>query len=164
MRRLTFLAVLLAILFLSAIVLPPVAAQNDKPPCDPGAVIKKAAALTASGDATKDLAALLALQADISAANVACAGMTFKGTDSKVLTPFVLPKGKYKVSLTWPTTDSFLVDISAISPDYCAIGVLNNTKKETIVTSRDDKCKVAIEVSAFGDSTSQWVIAFEPLQ
>ena len=133
----------------------------NEPKCDPAAVIKQAAALTSTGDTTKDMAALLKLQNDISAANIACNGMTFSGIGSKVVDPFVLSKGTFKVILD-SALQSGVIEIDGISPDHCAGGTLSGKHKETLVKVYDDDCKIAIEVNTFGDTVS-WAITFEPL-
>ena len=78
----------------------PTVAQDSKTACDPASIIKKANALTAKGDNKADMDALQKLADDIHAQGIACNGLTFTGTNSKIIGPFDLPKGNFKATLT----------------------------------------------------------------
>ncbi len=91
---------------------------TKSPDCKPADVLKKAAALSSTGDDQKDLAALLKLAADISAQNVACNGLTFKGNIIvKAIGPIEIPPGLYKVTAT--TRGYLILKIRLVDPD-CA--------------------------------------------
>ena len=161
MKRLILFAIM-TLTFVFSVNEPPTMAQAEQPKCDPAAVIKQAAALTSTGDTTKDMEALLKLQNDISAANIACNGMTFTGKGTKVLDPFVLPKGVYRVTLDF-AAEASLVTFESIAPEYCITETpLSDSTKQKIAHASED-CKMTIEVRAYKDP-SVWTITFEPLQ
>src|SRR5437016_1046715 len=112
MKRLIILAVLLTT------VLPfSVRAQSTPPaPCDISTILK--AASTFKG---KDMDALLQLDSDIQAAYAACNGLSFKGTGVKVLPPFTIPKGFYKV--TAKSKGYLIVNLHSLDGSDCAAGV-----------------------------------------
>jgi hypothetical protein len=165
MRRVVFV-IMLALVVSTCI--HPTRAQDAKPVCDPAAVIKKAAALAATGDPAKDMDALLALRDVISAANVACTGYTFKGKGEKIVPPFTLTKAFYKVTAN---TDGFLiVDIRSMEGSDCKAGVKHNLfilddtqaklGAETTLDMTVD-CRAILEVS---NTRTDWTITFEPLK
>src|SRR5436190_20452880 len=98
MKRLA-LAIVLLCAVLPLVPFTQATAQTEKPKCDPGTVIKAANELKGSGDNQKDLAALVKLRDDISAANIACDGWSFKGEKDKVLGPIDLATGLYLITI-----------------------------------------------------------------
>src|SRR5258708_8823883 len=99
MRAKIALLIAVVLVFASVIVLPRFAsAQGAKVDGKPGDVIAKAAALKSTGDDQKDMALLSDLTAQISAQNIACNGLTFKGRGSKVYDPFDLAEGVYRIT------------------------------------------------------------------
>ncbi len=162
MKRLILFAILTLTFVISAN-RPPTRAQAEQPKCDPAAVIKQAAALTSTGDVTKDMAALLKLQNDISATNIACNGMTFKGDRSKVFAPFDLPKGQYRMTVT--TEGGFFASTKTVGGGYCTSGDLAVIGADKQVTEEDlissDGCRIILAVTTASDP---WALTIEPLQ
>jgi hypothetical protein len=140
-------------------------AQADKPKCDPAAVIKKASALKSSGDVKKDMDALVKLQIDIATANIACNGMTFEGKGAKIIGPFDIPKGDYRVTLK---TNGFFSANLKVRDGTCEGGTFGllfnifsggaNSGTEALITS--EGCKAIIETS---NVTESWKLTIEPI-
>jgi hypothetical protein len=159
MRRL-IMVVLTIVIGLS---LSPALAQDGKTAkCDPAAVIQQASQLKSTGDAKKDMALLTDLSKAISAANVVCNGYTFTGKGSKVLDPFDLPKGTYRMKLDWPSQDAMLAQLDSVGDDFC-IGVTNDKKREERVTASNG-CRAVIQINTLGQDEATWTVTLEPLK
>jgi hypothetical protein len=167
MRRFTVFALLVVVLIVAASI-PPVAAQGDKPACNPAAVIQQAAAMKSTGDQAQDLAALATLQADISAASVACTGYVFKGTGAKVVGPITLTQGVYKIVATAHGSIS-VVDL-AVEGGACKAGdsveiihefaIDKDIQAEGLERISSASCRLLFQVKGDGD----WTITFEPIK
>src|SRR5690242_20483932 len=99
MKRFALVIVLLCTVF-PLVFFSQATAQTDRPKCDPGAVIKTANSMKVTGNSKTDLEALMKLEVSIHAANIACNGMTWSGNSAKLIGPFELASGVYKVSVT----------------------------------------------------------------
>jgi hypothetical protein len=143
----------------------PASAQTAKPTCDPATLIKQAAALAATGDPAKDMEALLTLRDSISAANIACNGMTFEGKGSKVIGPFEVKQGFYKGTITGGGT--VLASVEAVrgcgesyeAPDMLLTKTTDNEAGESTMKVKQT-CTIVIEVAI---ATGPWKITLEPL-
>lgn len=141
---------------------------QDKTACDLKPLAAKLAAFKLAGDDKKDMEALLKIQGDISAANVACNGLTFSGKGNKVLSPFVLPKGLYKVTAT--TKGFFILDVQSVAGSDCKAGVKENLfnffkgqgddGSETSLNIEND-CRIILTTS---NATDTWKLTFESIQ
>lgn len=162
MRR----TILFAILVLFSLMTVPTQAQAPK--CDPAAVIKLANGLKSAKSAQKDMAALMKLQDSITAAHIACNGLTFKGTGEKVSKPFIIPKGLYKVTAT---SDGFLiVDLRSLTGSDCQpdaqVGLFNLDRDQAKVGGETTlpvpgDCRVIMSTS---NTRTTWTITFEPIE
>ncbi len=143
----------------------PAQAQTAKPVCDPAAVIKQAAALASTGDTAKDMKALISLRDAISAANIACNGMTFEGKGSKVIGPFEVAQGFYKGTITGG--GMLMASVEAVrdcgesyeAPDMLLTKTTDNEASEATMKVKKT-CTIVIEVSI---ATGPWKITLEPL-
>jgi hypothetical protein len=143
-------------------------AQADKPKCDIAAVIAKAAALKTTGDAKKDLVALNALSAEISAQNAICNGYIFTGKGEKVLTPFILPKGLWKV--IGKSNGYLMLKARSMEGSDCKAGaedlVLNLDTEQAkeggeTVLDIEATCRLLLSIS---NTSTTWTITFEPIE
>jgi hypothetical protein len=162
--------VLLGLVFLSQSGIP-TAAQTDKPECDPGKVIAKAANLKSSGDKTADMDALIKLRDEIGAANIACNGLTFKGDSAKVIGPFVLSPALYKLAVK--TKESIILKARSMAGSDCkqdVEGILFNDLRLSADKPDIDaeatwdvqlSCRVILEIV---NSRNAWTITLEPLK
>jgi hypothetical protein len=161
--------VLFLILSVISLVPHPSAAQTDKPKCDLTGVSKQVAAFKPSGDAKADLAALLKVRDAISQANVDCNGWTFSAkTGSKLIGPFILPKGVYKITAT--TTGYLIVRVQQVDPecdqyktDYGIVNVAKgeaNDGAESIETF-ENTCKIFLQPD---NVSAPWTLTIEPVQ
>lgn len=162
--KLLAIALILVILAPFAVVM-----AQDAPPCDPASLIAEMAALKSTGDAAKDVAALMELRDAITAQNVACNGYTFEGSGGKAVGPIELPEGKYL--LTFTTNDYIILNGEIISGqcsiDGSEIGdyILNESEggasQGAAVIIDSDGCKVLFITR---NNTSKWTMIIEPLQ
>lgn len=151
-------AILLVALTILTLVGLPAQAQ-DKSKCDPAAVIQLANNLKSTKDTQEDIAALLKLQDQIIAANIACNGLTFTGKGSKVVRPFDLPAGTYLLSLQ--TEGMVNGSLKAMGNNSSACyGNAMPSRAESRVDSKG--CRATIEVMA--TDNVEWTITLEPLQ
>jgi hypothetical protein len=164
----------LLLLVLLALILPssqPIAAQTAKPGCDPAALLAAMSALKSSGDNTKDWQTLQAISAAISNMNVICNGLVFKGKGNKVLDPFILPAGTYR--LTVKTKQAFIASGRTMegAGSECApnkeFTMLNevNLEGDKIIDSSTvvptSNCRILITTS---NSSDDWTLTFELIQ
>jgi hypothetical protein len=159
MRKLTLIMFLLVVVLLGR---QSIAAQTDKPKCDPAAVIAQANTLKSGNDAKKDIKTLLDLQKAITAANIACNGMSFEGKGARVLGPLDFEKGYYKVTVT--TAGFFISKLNVVSgkcegADFNIFSGGANEGTETLLKS--EGCKVLIELS---NISKPWKLIFEPIE
>jgi hypothetical protein len=157
----------LLLLAVFVVVSRPISAQSDKPECDPAGILKKAASLVTSGDKGKDMEALIALRDEISAANVACNGWTWKGEGVKVVGPVLLTKALYKV--TAKSSGYLTVFARSVEGGNCKAGVVQNLftlddkeaklGAETILDISND-CRLVLLMS---NTSTAWTVAIEPL-
>ncbi len=138
---------------------------TKNPDCKPAALIEKAAKLTSSKDDKKDLDALLKLAADISAQNIACNGLKFSGSGNKLLGPFDLPEGTWKLTVTTKgyfiakaKTISGECDDDTISSFLFMSGQASDGAGE-VVESKG--CRLTIAIS---NISAPWTLTFEPLE
>jgi hypothetical protein len=168
MRTAVLVALILAVLV--SLSTTPIAAQTTKAKCDPAALFKKAAALKASGDAKKDMAALSKLSADIQAQNAVCNGFNFTGKGEKIVPAFTLPKGLWKVTAKSP--GYLIVDARSLEGEgsECEVGKIVNLfnldreqATEGAETSFDIEvdCRMILEVS---NTRTNWTIGFVTLE
>ncbi len=169
-RLLIFVVLTLAVFLVFAS--PQVDAQGDKPTCDPSAVIKKAAALTSTGDAKKDMAALNALGDQIRVANIACNGMTFQKSGAKIVGPIDLPAGTFKTTVTTKSM-GFIAELRVTKGSCTASGTMGasgylylvmnieqkQVEEENLIDSQG--CTAIIVTS---NVTGDWTLTIEPLQ
>lgn len=164
MRR-SILVALLAVLFIAAF-----PTQAQAPKCDPAAIIKLANGLKSAKSAQKDMAALMKLQDSITAAHIACNGLTFTGKANKVSQPFVLQPGTYKVKAV--TKQSFILKLQTLDGSDCESGnqiiVLNelNLGGDGVINAEsilpvEAACRVVFQTA---NNTDNWTITFEPLE
>jgi hypothetical protein len=157
------------ILLLSVLLLLPSSterAQSNKPTCDPASVIAQAKSLKSSKDKTKDMASLLAFAKQIDAANIACNGLKFSGNVAKLLGPFDLAQGSWRVTLT--TNGYFIGDLKVLS-GACTNDTFPlmfdlfqgqaNSGAEALIQS--DGCRATIATS---NITAPWTITIEPIE
>lgn len=137
----------------------PAAGQGDKAKCDPSSVITKANALKSSKDAKADLIALNTLTQDISAVNIACNGLTFKGKGTKVYDPFTLPAGTYRVKLTNSAID--LADVN-LTESRCGIFASSTIGEESVL--RTEGCRAVMSVTPRQNESAEWTVTFELLE
>lgn len=161
--------ILLIVLFIALWNVVPTQAQT-KTPCDLTAVIKTANGVKSSGDSAADLKALNTLSQQIETANIACNGLTFKGTGNKVLGPLVIPKGTYKVSVE--TKNAFILTLNTLSGSDCdanqTVSVMSQINLEgdrdasgQVVLPVGADCKVLMTTS---NSSNPWTLTFEPVE
>lgn len=157
-RSIIFLVTLLVLV--SAI---PAAAQRSKPGCIPANAIKRAQAMKSSKDDAKDMAALNLFAEQISSLNIACNGLTFSGEGSKVLNPFDLPKGKYRMKIQGSNLVYTTVRIENATEALC-FGLLGMGVSEgAIDASNDCRAILSVESTAALGETS-WTVTLEPLK
>ncbi len=157
------------VLLASALVAPNPSVAQDKPKCDPAAVIKMANALKSGGNSEADMTALIKLQTAISEANIACNGMKFSGNSAKLIGPFDLPAGIYRVTVT--TTSHFFAELKVLSGkcdtghgfDTILLVVVNidGTKRSDEAILQSEGCNLVIKTS---DILKPWQLTIEPLQ
>jgi hypothetical protein len=163
MKRFALAVVLLCTVF-SLMFFSQVTAQTDQPKCDPTVVIKAANSLKTSGDNQKDIAALIKFREQITAADIACSGLTFKGTKvAKIIGPFDLPTGTYKVTATTP--GYLIIHVRTVSGNCEQVSLYNlssgeaTTGSETLYESKG--CRVMLLPS---NISAPWTLTFEPLE
>src|SRR5689334_20599015 len=142
-------------------------AATPNPDCNPGKVIDTFLKLRKVNDKDKDAATLQSVEDTIEAYKAACAGLSFKGTGLKVVGPFELPAGNYKVTGT--AKDYLIVKLKLISGDCSTsdgsaiLFNLDNDQAsagaETLMTSND--CKLVMSTE---NISSAWRIDFETMQ
>lgn len=166
MKRLITLVIILFSLL-------PISAQAQSTPpaaptCDLTAIIKEVGAFKSSKDSTKDMTALAQIRDDIDATQAACNGLSFSGKSAKLVGPFDLPDGTYKVTAT--TKGYLAVMPRTISgdcdPNYDNVHMFNisageATAGEDIVYQASQNCRLVLEPS---NVSAPWKITFEPLQ
>lgn len=129
--------------------------------CDLPAVFKAASDLKSTGDDKTDMAALLTLRDQISAANIACAGLTFEGVGAAVLDPFNLPPGSYRLRLKVVGDALVVASVTSIGDAFCP-GSLSNSSAESLLEAPDG-CRAVLSVTSFEPQTA-WTVTFEPLR
>ncbi len=139
---------------------------TKNPECKPAALIEKASKLTSAKDDKKDLDALLALSAEISAQNVACNGWIFSGDVTiKVIGPIDFPPGLYKATLI--TKGSMLIDTTSPTPNCDFLGMVGAAIKGDSMTGSERTlklsrpCKVYLQPSLVD---APWTLTIEPLK
>ncbi len=166
MHRLLLISIVVILTFTAT----PVAAQTPSPTpnsdCKVTDVIKQAAALKPSGNADKDLDALLNLEDAINAARAACRGLLFKGTQvAKIVGPITLDSGTYKVTLT--TKGYFIGNVKVKEGDcgfdgtyiYNVSSGEADTGRELLLDSKG--CKFYLTPD---NISAPWKLTFELLQ
>lgn len=128
--------------------------------CKPADLIASLKDLKSSGDAAKDMAALLKIQDQISDQSVACSGLTFSGTGSKVIGPFDLAKGAYRFKVV-KGLEFFTAELKGIPDDLCVLGMVSSQKAEDQASS--EGCRVTLAVDTMG-SSGDWEFTLEPLK
>lgn len=154
----------------------PVMAQEGAS-CDAAALTAVSDALAEANDAAKAaieagdlegaLAALASVKTPISAAEAACSGLTFSGTNDSVVGPVELPEGIYKATAT---TDGFIsVLVTALSGE-CGSGSARSMRQLLFNVSKGEaaagaeallfsaECSALFEV---GNVQGDWEIRFE---
>lgn len=128
-----------------------------------------AQAAIAAGDLEGALAALATVKEQISAAEVACSGLTFSGESGSVVGPVEMPEGVYKAVAT---TDGFMtVQVTALS-GKCGAGNAQFMMPGLFIISKgqassgaealmfSEGCSALFEV---GNVQSGWELRFEKL-
>ncbi len=157
MKRIALVAIFVTSILLLAFSTP-IVAQVDSPRCDPAAVVKKAASLSSVGEKQADLNALNQLRDEINAVNVACTGLRFSGTGSKVLDPFDLPGGNYRLQMTWQGSGRITVSLSSVDDRICSAFLTVDSPEQLVKT---DGCRAVLEV--VDRDQKPWTIVFESL-
>lgn len=164
MRR---VSLFVALVFVSLMAFP---AQALAPKCDPAAVIKLANGLKSAKNAQKDMAALMKLQDSITAAHIACNGLTFTGKANKVSQPFVLQPGTYKVKAV--TKQAIILTLRTLAGSDCTadqqVSILNelNLAGDGVINAEsilpvEAACRVVFQTA---NNTDNWTITFEPIE
>lgn len=128
--------------------------------CDPAGLIAQLSGLKATNKSSVDLHTLDDIANQISSQRIACSGLTFSGTGSKVLDPFTLPAGNYRVKL-FASDNLSLVTIKALGEGNCS-GALSKNINEAVV-SADVDCRATISTMAL-NKIAEWTVTFEPLK
>src|SRR5205814_150833 len=104
----------------------------------------------------------------IAAQNQACNGLQFSGEGEKVLEPFILPHGLYKITVK--TTGFFILNAQTLSGSDCKAGVnqtlFNLSDEQTKSTAQTTlniayDCRILLSTS---NSSAAWALTFEPIQ
>ena len=141
-------------------------ATAQVPRCNPTAVYEYMQTLKATGETSKDLAALVKLQQTITAQNIACNGYIFEGKGVGIVKPFTLPKGSYILRFN-AAAGSIYITAKVLS-GKCADGLnaftvsmQEDISLETFIDSSG--CQVGFEVDYTSMGKQAWTLSLEPL-
>ncbi len=140
---------------------PGVVFAQDKTKCDLKGVAAKLIAFKLTDDAKKDMDALLKIQGDISAANVACNGLTFSGKGANVTDPFDIGKGTYRVRLQVKDSKALHASIESIGDKFCGASLLADKPADRL--DARDGCRATLQIDTY-DEEAQWTVTLEPLK
>jgi len=162
MRRYFAISLLLLLMLPSA----PAFVSAQAADCNPTPLYAQAATLKSSGDAKRDIDALMEFSDDVRQANIACNGFKFEGKSNQVIGPLDLAQGTWLVTLTTKTTFALhgtLLDGkctkggSAI--DDFIFGATTGTAAEGMgVVIKSDGCRVLLTTEY---ASSPWTLTLE---
>lgn len=180
MKTRLFVGIVLLLVITVALATPAIA-QDKKPVCAPADVIKQLATLKSTGDNAKDIAVLLKLDKQIQAQSIACNGMTFTGTAKKIVGPFDIAEGQYRVTATtwdymFSAKVSYAGDTACVGDSFMADQLFtmamngDNIYGAKVVATYEallntQTCRMIIEVDAVSTMGSKpWTLTIEPIE
>jgi hypothetical protein len=171
--KLRVVTAVLVLAFISLIGLSISKAQGDgtrpvKPECQASALMGAASQLKPLNDQATDMQTLNAFAEHIYKQRILCYGFTFSGTGEKVLDPFVLPKGTWKVV---GTSNGFLIVVgNSLTGSDCdsdqEITLVNANREqatvgaEKVLPVRGD-CRLVLSIS---NTSTDWTVTFAPIE